>query len=339
MAPWPVPNFCQNILVKAPQMEGFVCIPQLSVAAAQQASRPFFEAAVKAAAVGNFDGAEKALLSAKGEYGSLSPYCNVETIFADEFSGARAQVEKARAQWEADAPARAAAWEADAPARAMAEVARLKAEIAKIEQEEAAREKKAQEAALAAAEEKARKVKEKEERDARVAEAEREAAALREKLATMKELGAMKAADPIAYAAATAPIPMPTATPWRSSPLGFDLFSASLFYTAPSHLRAQDFMSKTQFRKLRERNGFPLNADQHVCHIIAESNGGANHIDNYYVAAGSLNQSLGNRNDSYLAEAAGLEQTKKAVAVSRVTGYKGPSAEELIAMARVSRMV
>lgn len=104
-----------------------------------------------------------------------------------------------------------------------------------------------------------------------------------------------------------------------------------------SVFRAQDFMSKAKFRKLRERNGFPLNADQHVCHIIAESNGGANHIDNYYVASSSLNQSLGNRNDSYLAEAAGLEQTQKAVAVSRTTGYSGPGAHELIAAAKAAR--
>jgi hypothetical protein len=106
---------------------------------------------------------------------------------------------------------------------------------------------------------------------------------------------------------------------------------------AKDAFRAQDFMSKAQFRKLRERNGFPLNADQHVCHIIAESNGGANHIDNYYVASSSLNQSLGNRNDSYLAEAAGLEQTKRAVAVSRSLGYSGPGAEELIAAAKAAR--
>jgi len=101
--------------------------------------------------------------------------------------------------------------------------------------------------------------------------------------------------------------------------------------------RAQDYMNKAQFRAMRARAGFPLNGDQHACHIIAESNGGANHIDNYYVAAGSLNQSLGNKNDSYLAEAAGLEQTKKAVAVSRTTGYTGPGAEELIEMAKAAR--
>jgi len=102
-------------------------------------------------------------------------------------------------------------------------------------------------------------------------------------------------------------------------------------------LRAQDFMTTAQFRSMYARKGLPLNADQHVCHIIAESKGGANHIDNYYIASGSLNQSLGNRNDYYLAEAAGLEQVRKAVAVSRTTGYTGPSAEELIAKAKAVR--
>jgi hypothetical protein len=96
--------------------------------------------------------------------------------------------------------------------------------------------------------------------------------------------------------------------------------------------RADGFMSRAQFRKLMERAGVPLCKDQDVAHLIARANGGADHRDNYIVASRSLNQSLGNRNDEYLAEVAGLEQTKKAVAVSRTTGYKGPGAEELIAM-------
>ena len=114
---------------------------------------------------------------------------------------------------------------------------------------------------------------------------------------------------------------------------------AELFATQPSvpEFRAQDFMTTAQFRNMRARQGFPLNNDQHVCHIIAKNNGGADHIDNYYVAAGSLNQSLGDRNDFYLAEAAGIEQTRKAIAVSRTTGYNGPSAEELIAMGKIIR--
>ena len=116
-----------------------------------------------------------------------------------------------------------------------------------------------------------------------------------------------------------------------------ELFTPQPPLPAAAEYRAQDWMTKARFRAMRAEAGFPLNADQHVCHIIAESNGGANHIDNYYVAAGSLNQSLGNRNDSYLAEAAGLEQTKKAVAVSRTRGYTGPDAEDLIAMAKAAR--
>ena len=96
--------------------------------------------------------------------------------------------------------------------------------------------------------------------------------------------------------------------------------------------RSQGFMSRAQFRKLMERAGVPLRKDQDVAHLIARANGGADHRDNYFVASRSLNQSLGKRNDAYLAEVAGLEQTKKAVAVSRTTGYKGPGAEELIAM-------
>ena len=98
------------------------------------------------------------------------------------------------------------------------------------------------------------------------------------------------------------------------------------------------FMSTTEYRQLRAQCGFPLTEDQDVCHIIAHANGGANHRDNYCVASRSLNRSLGNKNDFYLAEVVGLEQTKKAVAISRTRGYKGPGADELIAMARMWRM-
>jgi hypothetical protein len=139
---------------------------------------------------------------------------------------------------------------------------------------------------------------------------------------------------PVRKAPAAAPEPEPAAAPKPpKAPKAPKAKAAS----KETGFRAQDFMTKAQFRKLRERAGFPLNADQHVCHIIAESNGGANHIDNFYVAAGSLNQSLGNKNDAYLAEAAGMEQTRKAVAVSRTTGYTGPGADELIAMAKAAR--
>lgn len=99
------------------------------------------------------------------------------------------------------------------------------------------------------------------------------------------------------------------------------------------------FMTTTEFRSKRAEAGFPLQRDQHVCHIIAHSKGGANHRDNYFVASGSINVFLGNRNDSFLAEVAGLEQTRRAVAVSRRTGYKGPGADELIEMAKAARKV
>jgi hypothetical protein len=149
---------------------------------------------------------------------------------------------------------------------------------------------------------------------------------------------AKQEAENRAKAAAQHALEMAQAKEWAAQRELAELFAPqSPLPAATGEYRAQDSMSKAQFRAMRQRAGFPLNADQHVCHIIAESSGGANHIDNYYVAAGSLNQSLGNRNDSYLAEAAGLEQTKKAVAVSRTTGYTGPGAEELIEMARAAR--
>jgi hypothetical protein len=265
----------------------------------------------------------------------MSYYCNVEACFTNEFAGWRDWVEKARAQWEAEAGARAAAWEAGALARAAAEVAQLKAEIARVEQEEAAREKEAWErVGRASAEKKAKKA-----REAEVAKAEKEAVALRKKLESMKAGGSRPGSRPTSASRSrrtSASLPSPPSPLRAASPVDFG-DEASLDALKSVAFRAQDFMTKAQFRKLRERAGFPLNADQHVCHIIAESNGGANHIDNFYVAAGSLNQSLGNRNDAYLAEAAGLEQTRKAVAVSRSTGYTGPGADELIAMAKAAR--
>ena len=86
---------------------------------------------------------------------------------------------------------------------------------------------------------------------------------------------------------------------------------------------------RNTFRLLREKAGFPLLDDQDVCHIIAESSGGANHPDNYFVSSASFNRSAGNRCDHLFAYLAGLEATKKAVEVSRQTGWQGPSAEEL----------
>ncbi len=319
-----------------------------------QVAAPLFEEALKRATLGDFDAAEGFLWNIASLFhggvpggateadplyvrqsaeraiymgpGFAVPYVNGKSRISPRdpnvhsyVSGFVANVDAAKAKWEEGAPARAAEWEKGAPLRKAAEeIARLKAEIARVEQEEVDRQAALAKEAL----EKLRIQKEEEEekqRKAEVTSLERDAAALREKLAAMKELMALKAADPLSYAAACAsPSPAPPAP-------------------AASPFRAQDFMGKAQFRKLRETNGFPLTSDQHVCHIIAQSNGGADHIDNYYVAAGSLNQSLGNRNDFYLAEAAGLEQTKKAVAVSRTTGYTGLAAEDIIDMAKTLR--
>lgn len=330
---------------------------------------PLYDEAVKKASDGDFDGAEGLLWSIASIFhgGSGCPAPEDDPLYVRQsaeraiytgvifappmvlgkslisprdpgvhsfVAGCVDVVDRAKAKWEEGAPARAAEWEKGAPLRKAAEeVARLKAEIARVEQEEVDRQAALAKEAL----EKLRIQKEEEEEKARKAEVtslERDAAALREKLAAMKELMTLKAADPLSYAAISA-IPSPTPTlatsPFRAQHEAISAISAL------SPFRAQDFMSKAQYRKLRETNGFPLNSDQHVCHIIAESNGGANHIDNYYVAAGSLNQSLGNRNDFYLAEAAGLEQTKKAIAVSRTTGYTGPCAEDIIDMAKTLR--
>jgi hypothetical protein len=190
--------------------------PNLSVGAVHDRAFPFVNAAIAAAASGNFEDAEKGLLSGKACYiqSDLSFYCNVEAHFGDMFAGWRSQVEKARANWEEGAPARAAEWEKGAPARKVAEeVARLKAEIARVEQEEVERQAALAKEAL----EKLRIQREEEEekqRKAEVTSLERDAAALREKLAAMKELMAMKAADPLAYAAAcSAPSPAPASAP------------------------------------------------------------------------------------------------------------------------------
>ena len=87
----------------------------------------------------------------------------------------------------------------------------------------------------------------------------------------------------------------------------------------------------TEYRNWRQEIGLPLEYDQHVGHIIAKTNGGADHQDNYYPISAWINVSVGNRDDSFLAMVAGLEATRKAVAVSkRLRGYNGPSAEELV---------
>ena len=222
----------------------------LSHAYNMQLALPLHAEAVQKASVGDFDGAEGLLWSIAsifhGGGGCITeddpPYVREASERAictgamyapplvygksripprDPSAGLEwmvAAVDAAKAKWEEGAPARAAEWEKGAPLRKVAEeVARLKAEIARVEQEEVDRQAALAKAlAKEAALEKLRIQKEEEEkqRKAEVTSLERDAAALREKLAAMKELMAMKAADPLSYAAAcSAPSPAPASAP------------------------------------------------------------------------------------------------------------------------------
>ena len=79
-----------------------------------------------------------------------------------------------------------------------------------------------------------------------------------------------------------------------------------------------------------------IDEDQHVCHVIADSNGGANHPDNFHPLGGGLNQRLGRHGDHIMCLAVGLAKARKAVEVSRRYGnkqrgkYQGVSAEMLV---------
>ena len=228
-------------------MEGYPAV-NLSHAYNMQLALPLHAEAVQKASVGDFDGAEGLLWSIAsifhGGGGCITeddpPYVREASERAIHTGGMYAPpvvygksripprdpsaglewmvaaVDAAKAKWEEGAPARAAEWEKGAPLRKVAEeVARLKAEIARVEQEEVDRQAAlAKEAALLAKEaalEKMRIQEEEEEkqRKAEVTSLERDAAALREKLAAMKELMALKAADPLSYAAVCAS-PSPT---------------------------------------------------------------------------------------------------------------------------------
>lgn len=253
-------------------MEGYPAV-NLNHGYNMQLTMPLLDEAVKKASVGDFDGAEGLLWSIAalscGNTGPSAteddppyvreaserviccpttgwprPPCGKSRIPPrDPSAGLEwmvAAVDAAKAKWEEGAPARAAEWEKGAPLRKVAEeVARLKAEIARVEQEEVDRQTAlAKEAALEKlriqeeeeekqrkaevtslerdaaalreklaaikglnAEKRERDEKEKKERDDRLAEMERETAIVRENMAVMKELMAMKAADPMSYAA------------------------------------------------------------------------------------------------------------------------------------------
>ena len=94
------------------------------------------------------------------------------------------------------------------------------------------------------------------------------------------------------------------------------------------------YQTRKQYRKIWERHGMP-SAGMHVSHIIAESNGGAAHPDNYMMLGGKMNQRFSRFGDHLMCAVAGEELAIRAVEVSRRYGnerglkYKGKSAELL----------
>lgn len=73
------------------------------------------------------------------------------------------------------------------------------------------------------------------------------------------------------------------------------------------------FISKAKYRKYLQRIGLDLSG-QDVFHIIACSNGGPDHKDNYLFALGkSFNRSIGDRHDALNCRLAGLDKTRMAV--------------------------
>ena len=79
-------------------------------------------------------------------------------------------------------------------------------------------------------------------------------------------------------------------------------------------------MTTTTFRSKMKALGLELEVDQHVCHIISESNGGANHSDNYFVASQNFNMATGNRHDALMCFIVGKVKAMGAVDVSKEFG-------------------
>ena len=83
------------------------------------------------------------------------------------------------------------------------------------------------------------------------------------------------------------------------------------------------YMSRDEFRKILARDGLietqpgAKHEGQHVYHIIATSNGGPDHTDNYlYALGGSFNIAVGDRFDHLNCFLAGKAKAEKAVAIA-----------------------
>ncbi len=88
-------------------------------------------------------------------------------------------------------------------------------------------------------------------------------------------------------------------------------------------------MSPAKYRAYLKRHSL-IRDSQHVCHIIAKANGGADHFDNYFAAGAEFNMRSGCSNDAANVYLNGLEKGSKAVLASQKYGtYTGLSAIEL----------
>lgn len=90
-------------------------------------------------------------------------------------------------------------------------------------------------------------------------------------------------------------------------------------------------MTRQQYRKfLVGAQGKEELEGQDVFHIIAESNGGANHPHNYLkTLSSSFNRSLGDKYDHFNCYLAGLLKTERAVTISKEIGnYKFQSSSK-----------
>ena len=141
------------------------------------------------------------------------------------------------------------------------------------------------------------------------------------------------ATSPAAAASPIRGVRAPASSPIRAADVDAlsTAFTAKAAIGAAKPLPTDATMSPAAYRAWLERTvPGSVCGDQHVCHIVASANGGADHPDNYVIANGKLNVQAGSRLDAYFAYHAGLEKTSAAVLISkRLRGYAGPSALEL----------
>lgn len=80
-------------------------------------------------------------------------------------------------------------------------------------------------------------------------------------------------------------------------------------------------VSRRRARKAFVERGHDL-VEQDVCHIIAKSHGGPNHVDNLFPCPSSLNRSVGNRDDGLMLLLAGPQRAARAKRAHRLCGRR-----------------